>query len=59
LQATFDKMYATRNEEFGNARDVRNMFQEAVTNQANRLELLGDYSKESMITIKAADIPRR
>ena len=52
-------MYATRDEHFGNARDVRNMFQETVTNQATRLEETGNYTKENMMQITADDIPAR
>lgn len=58
LGARFDYMFATRDENFGNARDVRNMFQEAVTNQANRLEKLGDYDDDQMTLICAEDIPK-
>ena len=59
LCARLNKMYETRDEHFGNARDVRNMFQETVTNQATRLEEMGDYTKENMMQITAADIPLR
>ncbi|MBQ7370242.1 MAG: AAA family ATPase [Clostridia bacterium] len=57
LSARFDYLFATRDENFGNARDVRNMFQEAVTNQANRLEKLGDYDDDQMTLICEEDIP--
>ncbi len=59
LSTRLEKMYQTRDEHFGNARDVRNMFQETVTNQATRLEESGNYTKENMMQITAADIPLR
>lgn len=37
VEQFFERRYQTRNENFANARDVRNFFERAVTNQANRL----------------------
>ena len=32
-----ERIYRNRNENFGNARDVRNLFEKVIANQANRL----------------------
>lgn len=37
LQAKLDEMYVNREEHFGNARAVRNLFEHAINQQANRL----------------------
>lgn len=41
---------------FGNARGVRNMFERAVTAQANRLALDAEITKEDLMTLTADDI---
>ncbi len=43
-------------EDFGNARGIRNSFEKIVTNQANRLVLLDDPTKEQIMTIVAEDV---
>lgn len=37
MQLFFNDLYAIRDDNFGNARDVRNIFEKIVTNQANRI----------------------
>lgn len=39
VEQFFERRYKTRDERFANARDVRNFFEKAVMNQANRLAL--------------------
>lgn len=43
-------------QEFGNARGIRNMFEKIVMNQANRLVLLEEPSREELMTIVKEDI---
>ena len=58
LRHNFEEVYRTRDEHFGNARTVRNTFQFAVQNQAERLmKNAGAISPESMVTIEKEDIP--
>ena len=52
----FDRMYENRNENFGNARDARNIFEDMVVRQADRLsasETVPD--KDALMTVTKAD----
>lgn len=49
--------HAGRNDRFGNARYVRNLFQEIVTKQAVRLSTIEKPKKAELQTIDAPDIP--
>lgn len=51
-----DGMKEEQWEDFGNARGIRNMFEKIVTNQANRLVLLAEPTKEQLMTIVAEDV---
>jgi hypothetical protein len=52
----FDELYANRDENFGNARDVRNLFEDIVVRQADRLsEAEGEPDKDALMTITTAD----
>lgn len=42
---------------FGNARGVRNLFEQAISRQANRLAKLTDITREQLMQITVADIP--
>ena len=42
---------------FGNARFVRNLFEEAVSNQASRLVDADEPTEEQLTTLIAADLP--
>jgi SpoVK/Ycf46/Vps4 family AAA+-type ATPase len=55
LQNTFDKMYQNRNKNFGNAREVRNIYEKMVTNLKNRI-LQDNLVGEAMITFTVEDI---
>jgi len=52
----FNEMYENRDENFGNARDVRNIFERAVTNQANRLAEIEKPTKEDLMKLIKDDI---
>ena len=52
----FSEKYHNRTENFGNAREVRNYFEKAITNQANRLITEGDLSNEQLCTFILSDV---
>ena len=52
----FQVMYDRRDENFGNARDVRNIFEAAVARQANRLAAMEAPGKEDLMALTAADL---
>lgn len=56
LEAHFGKLYENRNENFGNARTVRNLFEHAINQQANRLVLKEKISDEELVELTLADI---
>jgi stage V sporulation protein K len=53
----FIRAYESRDTAFGNARLARNIFESAISNQANRIVPLDDTSTAMLETIEAADIP--
>jgi len=57
LAGVFGVMTAARDETFGNARTARNLFEAAISKQANRIVSLPEVNKEILTTIEAADIP--
>ncbi len=57
LLDTFEMLYEKRDEGFGNARVVRNLFERCVQNQANRIVSIPEITKEILQTIEANDIP--
>lgn len=57
LAALFDALIATRDETFGNARTARNLFEAAISLQANRIVSLANIDEEVLRAIEAADIP--
>lgn len=52
----FEEKYANRNETFANGREVRNFFEKAVVNQANRLALELNVDDEDVSTLTAEDV---
>lgn len=54
---TFDLLYETKNESFGNARVVRNLFEKCVQNQANRIVKLKKINNKILKTLTEEDIP--
>ena len=51
----FDAMYAGRDENFGNGRDVRNQFEDMVIRQANRVAAMEAPTKEDLARFIKAD----
>lgn len=54
----FEKEYANRNDTFANGREVRNFFEKAVVNQANRLAQESYIDDEDVATLTAEDISK-
>lgn len=52
----FRDLYEHRDETFGNARDVRNLFETALTRQANRLALMEAPNKEALMALLPEDL---
>ena len=52
----FRLMYEGRDENFGNARDVRNIFETAVARQANRVAVMEDPTKEELMALTIGDL---
>lgn len=57
LSATFDLLYEKKDEGFGNARVVRNLFEKCVQNQANRIVKIKKITPKILKTISEEDIP--
>lgn len=56
LTEYFMHRYENRSHGFANARDVRNLFEMAIMNQANRLSEQADYSDEELMEITLSDV---
>lgn len=54
-KAYFEGIYADRDENFGNGRDVRNRFEDMVVCHANRVAALAEPTKEDLMTLKCQD----
>ena len=52
----FQVMYDRRDENFGNARDVRNVFEAAVARQANRVAAMEAPEREDLMALTVADL---
>jgi len=57
ITATLQSLYERRNKAFGNARTARNLFEETVSRQADRIVSLANIDEEVLSTIDEADIP--
>ena len=57
LGDTFDLLVDKKDESFGNARVVRNLFEKCVQNQANRIIKLSKISKKTLKKFTEEDIP--
>jgi hypothetical protein len=55
--AVCEKLYAGRDMQFGNAREVRNLFESAVRNQSTRLVSSGQCDREALTILQAEDLP--
>ena len=56
LRALLAGLYENRDENFGNARAVRNLFEDAVSRQADRLSSLEAPTREELMTLEAGDL---
>ncbi len=54
-QAWLTEAYENRDENFGNARDVRNLFEQLIARQSDRVAAMEAPSKEDLMCITAAD----
>ena len=52
-----NRLHAMKNEHFGNARSVRQLFERMIELQARRLTLSNQFHDEEMMTVEATDIP--
>jgi SpoVK/Ycf46/Vps4 family AAA+-type ATPase len=57
LKKIIIKKCATKDKQFGNAREVRNLLDECIRRRANRLTLYGYKDKTELSLIKAEDVP--
>ena len=55
-RADFKDLYESRDENFGNARDVRNLFEKAVTRQSDRVAQLESPTKEHLMALLPEDL---
>lgn len=51
------KLHNTRNDQFGNAREMRNLFEAAVRNQSTRLVNSGQCDRDALTTLLPEDLP--
>ena len=56
LRSYFDGLFSSRDENFGNGRDVRNIFEKVVTLQSKRVARLSSPSDEEMASITLEDL---
>ncbi len=56
LLEQFNAMYENRQEHFGNARTVRNIFETAICCQADRIAVLPEMSEEDLVVLTESDI---
>lgn len=57
LKDTFELLFEKRDDSFGNARVIRNVFEKVIQKQANRIVTLKRISKKALRTITEEDIP--
>ena len=55
--ALCQQLYLRRNEQFGNAREMRNLFEATVRNQSTRLVASGQCDRDALTTLLTADLP--
>ena len=55
-EALFQTLYETRDENFGNARDVRNLFERAVARQSDRVARMEAPGREELMELLAEDL---
>jgi stage V sporulation protein K len=55
--AVCNSLHAARSEQFGNAREMRNLFESAVRNQSTRLVGSGQCDRDALTTLLPEDLP--
>ena len=55
-RARLQRLYDERDENFGNAREVRNVFETAVARQADRVAALAAPTKDDLMALTAEDL---
>jgi hypothetical protein len=58
IESVMINLCENRDQHFGNARVVRNLFEHVQQEQANRLASVAEPTHEELLTIEAADIER-
>ena len=56
MEKDLQALYEERDENFGNARDVRNLFEQAVARQADRVSQLEEPTREQLMELKPEDL---
>lgn len=56
LQERFGRLYESRDEHFGNARSVRNLFEKTISCQADRLAFSGEITDTALMTLTTEDL---
>ena len=56
LRQRLEKAVAEKDRNFGNARTVRNLFEKTLENQAMRLAVISDLTRDDLLTLKAEDL---
>ncbi len=56
MEKDLQELYDSRDENFGNARDVRNLFEQAVARQADRVSQLEAPTKEQLMELRPEDL---
>ena len=54
----FSKLYEERDDNFGNARDVRNFFENVITVHSNRIAPMEAPSDDELVTVKRCDLEK-
>lgn len=57
LKDTFEMLYEKRDDSFGNARVIRNLFEKCIQKQANRIVKIKRVTKKALRTLTEEDIP--
>ena len=55
LKLHLKELYDNRDDNFANGRDVRNLFENALANQANRLAVKNEITDEELLTLTFDD----
>ncbi len=56
MEKDLQELYDSRDENFGNARDVRNLFEQAVARQADRVSQLEEPTREQLMELLPEDL---